>query len=129
MERREWPPSSWEHINKEKAVHIGDKIRQMRLERGLSLTRLAAKAGIAKSYLSNIERKVQSNPSMLFLEKISRVFEVEVERFVTDPKPPPEIDPEWALLVKEAIAVGVSKEEFKTFIAYKKFMNWSGRQD
>jgi XRE family transcriptional regulator, master regulator for biofilm formation len=131
MERRDWPASSsWkDKLNQERSVHIGQKIRQMREERGLSLTVLAARAGIAKSYLSNIERRVQSNPSMLFLEKVSRVFQVEVESLVTDVNVPLAVDPDWVDLVQEAIEAGMSKEEFRTFIEYKKFMNWSNGQE
>ncbi len=106
----------------EKSLHIGQKIRQMRQERGLSLTALAARAGIAKSYLSNIERRVQSNPSMLFLEKISRVFGVEVEALVKDMRIRPELDGEWVELVQEAVKAGVEKREFRTLIEFKKYL-------
>lgn len=106
----------------ERSLHIGQKIRQMRLDRGLSLTALAARAGIAKSYLSNIERRVQSNPSMLFLEKISRVFGVEVETLVKDMHIRPELDGEWVELVQEALKVGVEKREFRTLIEFKKYL-------
>lgn len=106
----------------ERSLHIGQKIRQMRQERGLSLTALAARAGIAKSYLSNIERRVQSNPSMLFLEKISRVFGVEVEALVKDMRIRPELDGEWVELVQEAVKAGVEKREFRTLIEFKKYL-------
>lgn len=106
----------------ERSLHIGQKIRQMRQERGLSLTALAARAGIAKSYLSNIERRVQSNPSMLFLEKLSRVFGVEVETFVKDMGIRPELDGEWVELVQEAVKAGVEKREFRTLIEFKKYL-------
>lgn len=129
MERREWRPTSWKGIDREKSITIGQKIRQLRQEQGLSLTVLAARAGIAKSYLSNIERHVQSNPSMLFLEKISRVFGVEVENLMTDVGAPPPVDQGWADLVREAIDAGMTKEELRTFIDYKRFMNWSQEQE
>lgn len=106
----------------ERSLHIGQKIRQMRQERGLSLTALAARAGIAKSYLSNIERRVQSNPSMLFLEKISAVFGVEVEALVKDMRIRPELDGEWVELVQEAVQAGVEKREFRTLIEFKKYL-------
>ena len=115
---RRSPPRS----SQERSLHIGQKIRQMRQERGLSLTALAARAGIAKSYLSNIERRVQSNPSMLFLEKISRVFGVEVEALVKDMRIRPELDCEWVELVQEAVKAGVEKREFRTLIEFKKYL-------
>lgn len=108
--------------SQERSHHIGQKIRQMRQERGLSLTALAARAGIAKSYLSNIERQVQSNPSMLFLEKISAVFGVEVEALVKDMRIRPELDGEWVELVQEAVQAGVEKREFRTLIEFKKYL-------
>lgn len=110
------------------AVHIGSRIKQLRTDRGLSLTELAEKAGVAKSYLSNIERQVQSNPSMLFLQKISRVFRIEVESLVTGTDTLQPLDPEWMLLAKEAAAWGATKEEFRTFIDYIKFQRWHREQ-
>ena len=44
----------------------------------MSLSELAERAGIAKSYLSSIERNIQSNPSIQFLEKISSVLDIPV---------------------------------------------------
>lgn len=48
---------------------IGQRIKQYRKEKGYSLSELAEKAGVAKSYLSSIERNLQTNPSIQFLEK------------------------------------------------------------
>lgn len=110
--------------------HIGQRIKQLRLERGYSLTELAAKAGVAKSYLSNIERQVQSNPSMLFLQKIGKVFGIEVELLVTGAEPQAlMLDPEWTELAKQAAESGVTKEEFRSFIDYVKFQQWSRKKD
>ncbi len=51
---------------------IGQRIKQYRKEKGYSLSELAEKAGVAKSYLSSIERNLQTNPSIQFLEKSLR---------------------------------------------------------
>lgn len=58
---------------------IGKRIKELREEKGISLSALAEQAGVAKSYLSSIERGVQSNPSITFLEKISSVLQVEIQ--------------------------------------------------
>ena len=42
----------------------------------MSMTELAEKAGVAKSYLSSLERNLQTNPSIQFLEKIAVVLDV-----------------------------------------------------
>lgn len=41
---------------------IGERIKRLRLQKGISLTELAEKAGVAKSYISSIERNLQKNP-------------------------------------------------------------------
>lgn len=56
---------------------IGKRIQQLRTEQGLSLTELAERAGVAKSYLSNIERDLQKNPSIQYLHKICFVLNID----------------------------------------------------
>lgn len=125
MDSRERFPLNRHGSGKGDTVHIGQRIKQLRLDRGFSLTELADKAGVAKSYLSNIERKVQSNPSMLFLQKIGRVFGIEVESLVTGTVTRSPLDPEWMELARQAAESGVTKEEFRTFIEYIQFQRWS----
>lgn len=55
---------------------IGETIKQLRQEKKMSISELADKAGVAKSYLSSIERNLQTNPSIQFVEKISSVLGV-----------------------------------------------------
>jgi XRE family transcriptional regulator of biofilm formation len=101
---------------------IGKRVKELRLEKGLTLTELANQAGVAKSYLSSIERDKQSNPSIHFLEKICAVLGVPVESFLQDQKKQ-ELDEEWLGLVREAMASGVSKEQFLEFLEYQKWRN------
>ena len=48
---------------------IGKNIYLLRKEKGLTLSELAERANIAKSYLSNIERNINQNPSIQIVEK------------------------------------------------------------
>ncbi|WP_248926014.1 helix-turn-helix domain-containing protein [Paenibacillus hamazuiensis] len=106
---------------------IGKKVKQLRLEQGLSLTELAEKAGVAKSYLSSLEREVQSNPSIHFLEKICAVLGVQLETIIHDQTPAREqLDEEWIGLVREAMNSGISKEQFAEFLEYQK---WRSKQN
>lgn len=103
---------------------IGERIKKLRTERGLSLSELADKAGVAKSYLSSIERQIQKNPSVQFLEKISSVLDVPVNDLLgqqTSNIDDLELDSDWTQLVVEAMNSGVSKEEFKKFLEYNKW--------
>jgi XRE family transcriptional regulator, master regulator for biofilm formation len=108
---------------------IGQRIKQLRLQKQLSLSELAEKAGVAKSYLSSIERNLQSNPSVQFLEKISAVLGISVQSLIREEKTETnyeQLDSDWANLVREAMESGVSKEEFKQFLEFNK---WKMKKD
>ncbi|WP_028551850.1 helix-turn-helix domain-containing protein [Paenibacillus sp. UNC451MF] len=103
---------------------IGRRVKQLRMEKGLTLTELAEKAGVAKSYLSSIERDIQSNPSIQFLEKICAVLDVPIESFLQNKTTQHlEMDEEWLGLVREAMSSGVSKEQFQEFLQFNKWRN------
>lgn len=102
---------------------IGPRIKKYRTQKNLSLSELAERAGVAKSYLSSIERNLQSNPSVQFLEKVSSVLGVSVntllnEQNETDPE---ELDLEWTKLVQDAMKSGVSKDQFREFLDFNKW--------
>ncbi|RDW15786.1 hypothetical protein CWR48_18825 [Oceanobacillus arenosus] len=62
----------------------------------MSISELAEKAGVAKSYLSSIERNLQSNPSIQFIEKISNVLGVSIDDLInTKENDSSELDSEW----------------------------------
>lgn len=107
---------------------IGEKIKQLRKEKRMSISELAEKAGVAKSYLSSIERNLQSNPSIQFIEKISQVLGVSVNDLINDNNSivETELDSEWMKIVKEAMESGVSKEQFKEYLEFNK---WRQKQD
>ncbi|GIN85585.1 transcriptional regulator [Heyndrickxia sporothermodurans] len=103
---------------------IGQRIKNFRLQKQLSLSELAEKAGVAKSYLSSIERNIQSNPSVQFLEKISEVLGVSVNALLhdqVDELDSTELDSDWEMLVREAMESGVSKQEFREFLEFNKW--------
>lgn len=104
------------------AEQIGERIQKLRQDRGYSLSELAEKADVAKSYLSNVERNIQSNPSISFIEKIADALNVSINLLLYGDRPAPELlDPEWSELVQEAMTSGVSKKEFKEFLEYQKW--------
>ncbi|WP_147802910.1 helix-turn-helix domain-containing protein [Alkalicoccus halolimnae] len=103
---------------------IGARVREYRKARGLTMSELADRAGVAKSYLSAIERDLQSNPSIQFLEKIASVLDVNMNALLKDASAEDEaaaLDDEWQQLISEAMNSGVSKEEFRDFLEYNKW--------
>jgi XRE family transcriptional regulator of biofilm formation len=104
---------------------IGNRVKQLRQEKNLSLSELANRAGVAKSYLSSLERNLQTNPSIQFLEKIASVLGVPVDSIILDHPNKEDLDSEWMQLVQEAMQSGISKEQFREFLEFSK---WKDRQ-
>jgi len=109
---------------------IGRRIQQIRQEKGISLSKLAERAGVAKSYLSSIERDLQSNPSVAVLERIAAVLETDLRALVQEAdgsdaarKAEEELPAEWLELAREAMESGISKEQFREFLAFTKWRN------
>lgn len=106
-------------------ILIGEKIKQLRNEKNLSISELADRAGVAKSYLSSIERNIQSNPSIQFMEKISQVLGVSVNELLREDisNVTEGLDDEWLEIVQEAMNSGISKTEFKEYLEINKWKN------
>lgn len=102
---------------------IGEKIKELRKAKKMSISELAEKAGVAKSYLSSIERGIQVNPSIQFIEKISIVLGVSINELIREnqSKQKEELDEEWLEIVQEAMDSGVSREQFKEFLEFNKW--------
>lgn len=104
---------------------IGEKIKKLRENKKMSISELAEKAGVAKSYLSSIERNIQSNPSIQFMEKIGQVLGVSVKELLGESsmESTDQLDGEWLEIVQEAMNSGVSKQDFKEYLAFNKWKN------
>ncbi|MBN6888184.1 XRE family transcriptional regulator, master regulator for biofilm formation [Cytobacillus horneckiae] len=100
---------------------IGNRVKKLRQEKKMSLSELAEQAGVAKSYLSSLERNLQTNPSIQFLEKIAGVLNVPVDHLIHEQINKDDLDAEWINIVKEAMESGVSKQEFKEFLDFNKW--------
>ncbi|TLS49379.1 helix-turn-helix domain-containing protein [Paenibacillus antri] len=100
---------------------IGNRIKAIRTQKRLSLSELAEAAGVAKSYLSNVERDIQSNPSIQFIEKMAATLKVPINSLLFGEQEDEPLDAEWTQLVQEAMASGVDKQQFKDFLEYQKW--------
>ncbi|KIL41897.1 transcriptional regulator [Gordoniibacillus kamchatkensis] len=104
---------------------LGKRVRELRMERGLTLSELAEAAGVAKSYLSTIERDIHSNPSVHLLDKIAAALDVSLNQLVRPDTPEPESGPppaqEWYDLFRDALNSGISRKELKRMIEFRKW--------
>lgn len=107
---------------------IGKRIQKLRLEKGMSLSDVAERAGVAKSYLSSIERDIQKNPSIAFLEKVSAVLGISPQSLIQEEEKEP-LDEEWLEIAREAQRSGVTKEQFIEFLEFNKWKLYKNRND
>lgn len=100
---------------------IGVRIQTLRQERGLSLSELSEKSNVAKSYLSAIERGIQMNPSIQVMEKLAQVLGVSVQYLVSGDTEELNLDQEWIELAREVAESGISKDQFREWLAFQRW--------
>ena len=112
---------------------IGKKIKRLRQQKGYSITELGRLADVSKSYLSQLERGMQTNPSLQFLVKVSGPLDTTVTYLLEDTKfkklEDSELDEEWKILIRQAIEDGLKKEDFHEYRNYIRFQSWMKEQN
>ena len=109
---------------------IGERIKQLRLEKGYSITELAEVSGVSKSYLSYIERNLQNNPSLQFLTKLLVPLDTTIEILIGNNSIKgysiieEHLDEEWKEILQKAISDGMNKEDFKNIKDFIRFNKW-----
>ncbi len=108
---------------------LGERLKRLRKKKGYSLSELSELAGVSKSYLSYLERNIQTNPSLQFLNKIAVTLETDLEFLLVGESEAEKtdlqvLDEEWRRLVQRAISEGLSKEDFIHFKEYMEFQKW-----
>ncbi|MEV5037260.1 helix-turn-helix domain-containing protein [Peribacillus frigoritolerans] len=98
---------------------IGYRVKLLREERKMSISELSAKSGVAKSYISSLERNLQTNPTILVLEKIARILCIKVDALLNE-QVDKGVDEEWMEIMQDVIGSGISKEEMREFIQDRK---------
>ena len=104
---------------------IGDNIQKLRKRKGMTLSECAEQANISKSYLSNIERNLNQNPSILIIEKIANVLDVDLRILIgSQPSSQQHLENEWLEFIKELKESGVGKEQLKEYKTVIQFARW-----
>ncbi|MGG4197527.1 helix-turn-helix domain-containing protein [Peribacillus frigoritolerans] len=101
---------------------IGYRVKSLREERQMSISELSAKSGVAKSYISSLERNLQTNPTILVLEKIARILCIKVDALLNE-QADKVMDEEWMEIMQDIMGSGISKEEMREFIQDRKLMS------
>jgi transcriptional regulator with XRE-family HTH domain len=101
---------------------FGEKLRNRRLEKGLTLETLATRVGSTKAYIWQLENKKPARPSGELLIKIANVLEISAEYLIDDSSPAPTSKHVGIALARGAHNRGLSQEDVdKLFKAYDIF--------
>ena len=105
---------------------IGDNMHKLRNQRGLTLSELAKRAKISKSYLSNIERNLNKNPSIQVIEKIVGVLEVDLSTLLNSEieEVAPLVEEEWIHFIHELKESGIKIEDVRDNLVLIEFIKW-----
>lgn len=109
---------------------IGKNIYKIRKQKGISLSELAERAGISKSYLSSIERNLKQNPSIQVMEKIASVLKVDLKTLLKieiDLESKQELEKEWLDFIYELKRTGIAKEQIHNYKILIEFIKWHKR--
>ncbi|MEK4065694.1 helix-turn-helix domain-containing protein [Peribacillus sp. FSL R5-0717] len=98
---------------------IGYRVKLLREERKMSISELSTKSGVAKSYISSLERNLQTNPTILVLEKIAKILCIKVDALLNE-QADKSMDEEWLEIMQDVLGSGISKEEMREFIQGRK---------
>ena len=112
---------------------IGTNIHCIRKQRGLSLSDLAERAGISKSYLSNLERNLNKNPSIKMVDKIASVLGIDLLVLMKSGDindfPYQPLEKEWMKFINDLKASGVQKDQLNDYKKLIDFINWQNEQE
>ncbi len=98
--------------------HIGDRIKELRIDRGMTLKELGEAIQFNYSNLSKIERGSRK-PAIDFLEDLSKYFDIDISYFFGDLKPtanqeePDSFDLELKRLSLELKKYNITVDELK----------------
>jgi XRE family transcriptional regulator, master regulator for biofilm formation len=112
---------------KEVNIMIGKNIARLRNQRGYSLSELAELTNISKSYLSNIERNLNKNPSLQIMIKIASVLKVDIITLLQTGLEEDRnlfMEKEWFDFVLELKESGLEKEQIHQYKTVIEFIRW-----
>ncbi|WP_042353823.1 helix-turn-helix domain-containing protein [Bacillus rubiinfantis] len=109
---------------------IGERIAEIRKQKGYTLSELAEKTNISKSYLSNIERNLNKNPSLAIMTKIAKALNVDLIVLLRNDSADEslqQIDKEWLEFVYELKSIGIKKDELQELKSLIEFVKWKNQ--
>lgn len=104
---------------------IGKNISDLRKKRGMTLSELAERSNISKSYLSVIERNINENPSIQVIKKLAAVLDVDLKTLLgAEIETEQFLETEWLEFISELKKSGVDKKQIKEYKTLIEFIKW-----
>ncbi|MFC7786716.1 MULTISPECIES: XRE family transcriptional regulator [unclassified Rossellomorea] len=100
---------------------VGERIKNLREQKGLTINELALHSNVSKSYISSIERGLQKNPSIKVLKKIALTLDTSLENITSAHNKVIILGEEWIEPLEHAIEHGLTKEEFHDFLSFVQY--------
>ncbi len=112
------------------SVSISDRLKQERLERGVSVADLAERSGVSQPHIWQIESGRRKNPGGATLQKLAGALGVGVEELLSGPKELLDEDVQELseslreFITKRGKALGIRKEDVRML----KHISYRGRR-
>ncbi|MBN8209764.1 helix-turn-helix transcriptional regulator [Bacillus sp. NTK071] len=110
---------------------IGENLKKYRKAKGISLTELAERANVSKSYLNSLERNIKDNPSINLIKRIARELNTDIYSILgTDETKGAERykDGGWGEFIEEAERAGIEGEHLSDYKELISFIKWKKEQ-
>jgi transcriptional regulator with XRE-family HTH domain len=96
-------------------LKIGDRIKSIRKERGITQTDLAIKAGMSRTYLADIEGN-RYTPSLNILKVIAETLNIRISEIIEDEEM--ELSESYIKVVQSAKKSGIKPERLAALIEF-----------
>jgi len=64
------------------AKRLGDMLKKLRVERGLTQEQLGKRVGVSDAYITMLESGTRKNPSLPLLKRLAKALKVKVGRLL-----------------------------------------------
>ena len=109
---------------------IGENLKRHRKEKGISLTELAERSNVSKSYLNSLERNIKDNPSINLIKRIAKELNTDIYTILGTGESNSEQykDRGWGKFIEEAERAGIEGKHLSDYKELILFIKWKKEQ-
>ncbi|MDQ0482535.1 helix-turn-helix domain-containing protein [Guptibacillus hwajinpoensis] len=110
---------------------IGENLRKYRKAQGISLTELAERSNVSKSYLNSLERNIKDNPSINLIDRIAKELDTDIYSLLGSSetnRAERYKDGGWGKFIEEAERAGIEGQHLSDYKELISFIKWKKEQ-